>query len=163
MAETVQNNLGYYFDDDVSYMLWRRAWFSDQTIHWICPVLLFSYFKSATLELIRERNAIAWNHCTNKNKNLENGVGKENPCQEKRKKKEKSLLSWSSFLILMVLLMATLLRVWVFLLLLIWVFKLICTYKSKNNFYKMIIKKNIKIRMIKIGIKINIKIIKWWN
>jgi len=89
MAETVQNNLGYYFDDDVSYMLWRRAWFSDQTIHWICPVLLFSYFKSATLELIRERNAIAWNHCTNKNKNLENGVGKENPCQEKRKKKEK--------------------------------------------------------------------------
>jgi len=39
--------------------------------------------------LIRERNAIAWNHCTNKNKNLENGVGKENPCQEKRKKKKK--------------------------------------------------------------------------
>jgi hypothetical protein len=97
MAETVQNNLGYYFDDDVSYMLWRRAWFSDQTIHWTCPVLLFSYFESATLELIRERNAIAWSHCTNKNKNLENGVGKENPCQEKRKKKKPCFLDFLYF------------------------------------------------------------------
>ena len=127
MAETVQNNLGYYFDDDVSYMLWRRAWFSDQTIHWICPVLLFSYFKSATLELIRERNAIAWNHCTNKNKNLENAVGKENPCQEKRKKRKKP-----AFLIFFLDLDGVsngyIVTGLSYFFLLIWVFELVCIY-----------------------------------